>query len=59
VCCKQATQNAFIQGKSWKSKFALVQYTQPSEFGGWLSVQAGGRHLMNTKLFFKPWRNLQ
>jgi hypothetical protein len=32
---------------------------QPSEFGGWLSIQSGERHLVDSTLFFKLWRNLQ
>jgi hypothetical protein len=32
---------------------------QPSEFGGWLSVQMGEFHLLDSKLFFNLWRNLQ
>lgn len=32
---------------------------QPSGFGGWLSVHSGVCHLVDSKLFFNLWRNLQ
>lgn len=38
VCCSNATKKPFIPSNSWKSPSALVQYAQPSEIGGWLSV---------------------
>jgi hypothetical protein len=59
VCCTDATKNPFIVRIAWKTSTALVQYMQPSEFGGWLSVQAGGLHRKSPKLFFKLWRNSQ
>jgi hypothetical protein len=39
--------------------FGSGAIAQPSEFGGWFGVQAGGLHLVDTKLFFNLWRNLQ
>jgi hypothetical protein len=38
VCCSNATKKPFIPSNSLKRPSALVQYTQPSEIGGWLSV---------------------
>jgi hypothetical protein len=39
--------------------FLLWCNSSTSQFGGWLSVQAGGLHRMDSKLFFNLWRNLQ
>ena len=45
--------------KSLEKPAGSVAIAQPSDFGGWLSVQASGGHLVDAKLFFNFWRNLQ
>eukprot|EP01041_Mallomonas_annulata_P032795 gene32795-55329_t len=36
VCCTVATESPFLFQKPWRRPKPLVQYTQPSGFGGWL-----------------------
>ena len=56
---QRCNENGLYSFNFLEKAFGSGAIAQPSEFGGWLSVQAGGLHLVDTKLFFNLWRNLQ